>query len=95
MLHTFSGRDHEVITAVCIILESKKVHFTETTTVTFGNLSAETINAYVDSGDPFNKAGAYGYQSFGGILVEKINGCFYNVVGFPIYSVLQQLEKLV
>ncbi len=87
MLSNLGGRTHTVFTGFALVdVESKRSHVDyEKTEVTFRRLSKEEIEAYVDSGSPMDKAGAYGIQDdYGAVFVEKINGCFYTVVGFPI-----------
>jgi len=87
MLRLLSGRTHEVYTGFCLILKpgGKTMTDHEVTHVTFRDLGEDEIDAYVRTGSPLDKAGAYGIQDdFGAIFVERINGCFYNVVGFPL-----------
>lgn len=87
MLRLLSGREHTVITAFAIVdcRSGKRVTGTERTRVKFRRISTEEIRSYVASGSPMDKAGAYGIQDdFGAVFVEKVNGCFYNVVGFPL-----------
>jgi septum formation protein len=87
MLRLLSGRTHEVYTGFCIIEKpgGRSAADLEKTSVTFRPLSGEEIEAYVRSGSPMDKAGAYGIQDdFGAIFVERIEGCFYTVVGFPL-----------
>ncbi|HLB01220.1 MAG TPA: Maf family protein [Bacteroidota bacterium] len=87
MLGMLSGRTHEVYTGFCLIVNpgGKTLSDHEVTHVTFRDLDPAEIEAYVRSGSPMDKAGAYGIQDdFGAIFVEKIHGCFYNVVGFPL-----------
>jgi len=87
MLGLLSGRTHEVYTGFCIVENPghRSIADHEVTRVTFRELSRGEIEAYVKTGSPMDKAGAYGIQDdFGAIFVEKINGCFYNVVGFPL-----------
>ena len=69
--------------------------FVETTEVIFSKLSPECINYYVNSGEPFDKAGGYGIQSQGGTFVEKINGCYFNVVGFPSNRFCKELLAVI
>jgi septum formation protein len=96
MLKLLSGREHSVYTGFALIdVESKKhVAGVEETKVRFRKLDEKEIVAYIDSGSPMDKAGSYGIQDdFGAVFVEKVNGCFYNVVGFPLarfYSTLQR-----
>ena len=87
MLRTLSGKTHTVLTGFALVDASSKKRITgvETTRVTFRRLSANEIDAYVASGSPMDKAGAYGIQDdYGAVFVEKVAGCFYNVVGFPL-----------
>jgi septum formation protein len=87
MLRLLSGRDHVVYTGVALVdvRSGKRVTTVEKTRVRFRKLDRDEINRYVASGAPMDKAGAYGIQEDrGAIFVEKVNGCFYNVVGFPL-----------
>ena len=87
MLRTLSGRTHEVYTGFTIVdrPSNKFVSAVEVTKVTFRKLDADEITSYVASGSPMDKAGAYGIQDdYGAVFVEKVDGCFYNVVGFPL-----------
>jgi septum formation protein len=87
MLRLLSGRTHEVFTGFCIIEKpgGRTAGDVERTSVTFRKLAGPEIDAYVKSGSPMDKAGAYGIQDdMGAIFVERIEGCFYNVVGFPL-----------
>ena len=92
MLSSLSGKKHKVITGVCILNNEKEVVFDETTTVYFKKLTTTEINYYIKKYKPFDKAGAYGIQEWIGMVgIEKIEGCFYNVMGLPvanIYSIL-------
>lgn len=89
MLRELSGRTHEVYTGVCINGECDHVK----TEVTFREFGDEEIEAYVATGEPLDKAGAYGAQGKGALLVEKINGDFFNVMGLPISRVCQMLKS--
>jgi septum formation protein len=87
MLSKLGGRTHTVFTGFAMIdVESQKSYVDyEKTEVTFRGLSNEEIESYVESGSPMDKAGAYGIQDdYGAVFVERINGCFYTVVGFPL-----------
>lgn len=85
MLKTLSGRVHEVFTGVCAVFPSgEKVRFFEETKVEFYPLSDEEINAYIKTGEPMDKAGAYGIQGKGALLVKRIDGDYYNVMGLPV-----------
>jgi len=95
MLSRLSGQGHRVVTGVAIITsgtgQTKVFH--ETTRVVFRTLSREEIERYVATGEPFDKAGAYGIQGKGSLLVERIEGCYFNVVGFPLAKVGQALAE--
>ncbi len=87
MLSLLSGKSHNVYTGFALIDSSTGRRHAETvkTKVWFRRLSKEEIHAYVESGIPMDKAGAYGIQDdYGAVFVEKVNGCFYNVVGLPL-----------
>ncbi len=96
MLHELSGRTHRVITAICIIdtRSNKKLVRLISTSVRFRKLDNQTINAYIATGEPLDKAGAYAIQGKGAALVDGINGDFYNVVGLPVPALLELLESL-
>ncbi|MDI6803706.1 MAG: nucleoside triphosphate pyrophosphatase [Bacteroidota bacterium] len=99
MLKKLSGREHKVFTGFAIVDKpsNKIVSNVEITTVKFRDLEDEEILEYVNSKSPADKAGAYGIQDdYGAVFVERINGCFYNVVGFPLtkfYITLQKFQK--
>ena len=93
-LRQLSGRTHQVITGVALVNDNAFFSFAETTQVTFKQLSAQTIAAYVATGDCMDKAGAYGIQSAGDVLVERIEGDYNNVVGLPVARLARMLEKL-
>ncbi|WPK10798.1 Maf family protein [Lysinibacillus louembei] len=94
-LQALSGNAHRVLTAVVIIQpDGEETVFVEETVVKFKQLSFELIEAYVDSGDPFDKAGGYGIQTHGALFVERIEGDYNNVVGFPLASLFEQLIHL-
>lgn len=97
MLKTLSGRTHIVYTAICLInqLNSRKIIDVEKTYVTFRKLSLKEIEEYVRSGSCLDKAGAYGIQDdLGAVFVEKINGCYYNVVGLPLQKLYLNLVSI-
>lgn len=95
MLQRLSGRAHEVMTGVSIWRDSQEIGgFVEKTAVTFWDLSPARIDAYVASGEPLDKAGAYGIQGYGRLLVKGIEGDFYNVVGLPIARLARELHRL-
>lgn len=94
MLRSLSGCTHEVITGVCMVYGSHHQVFSDSAEVTFGELDDLLIQAYLDTGSPFDKAGAYGIQDdFGKIAVERINGSFFTVMGFPVHLIYRTLKK--
>lgn len=94
MLQKLSNKTHEVITGVCILKGNQVIRFTSITQVTFTYLSPEEIQAYVDTNEPMDKAGAYAIQGLGGKYISKIDGDFYTVMGLPLYRVYHELKKL-
>lgn len=95
MLKSLSGREHEVITGISIIKSNSnlKIIDYEKTIVKFRKLTDRKIENYIKTKEYIDKAGAYGIQGVGGILVERINGCYFNVVGLPLYKLDILLEK--
>ncbi len=94
MLASLSGKTHHVSTGVCIVCGDAERSFTETTNVTFHDLSSAQVLAYVRSGEPMDKAGAYGIQGSGRLLVSGITGDYFNVVGLPVSRVVRELSAL-
>jgi septum formation protein len=94
MLRLLSGRDHVVITGICLRHVGGAEVDAVSTTVRFLPLSAEEIDAYVASGEPMDKAGAYAIQGLASKFVESIDGCFFNVVGLPVSRVYRYLQSL-
>ncbi|WAM32877.1 Maf family protein [Caldicellulosiruptor morganii] len=96
MLKKISGKSHIVYTGVCVIDTSKNHILSdfEKSYVYIKNMTDEEILRYIQTGEPFDKAGAYAIQGFGSLIVEKIEGCFYNVVGLPLYKLNTMLQKL-
>ncbi len=94
MLSALSGKTHQVFTGVCIYTKSgERNAFCTRTDVSFFPLSEDEIRAYIATGEPMDKAGAYGIQGKGALLVEKINGDYYNVVGLPISRLIRELKS--
>jgi septum formation protein len=92
MLKKLSGRKHAVITGVCIKTLTNKKLFSETTIVHFKSLTDEQIRYYIEAYKPFDKAGAYGIQEWIGLVgIDKIEGCFYNVMGLPTAKLMTEL----
>ena len=94
MLRELSGRMHTVDTGVSIGYKGHIETFTETTKVWFRELTDEEINDYVATGEPMDKAGAYGIQGEGTLLVDKIDGDFFNVVGLPVSKLANKLHEI-
>ncbi|WP_214794314.1 MULTISPECIES: Maf family protein [unclassified Exiguobacterium] len=92
MLERLSGSTHEVLTGVSIIGATQDL-FVTTTHVTFDVIPESWMEDYLDSEEPYDKAGAYGIQGSGGLFVEKIEGDFYNVVGLPIHPLVKTLDR--
>ena len=94
MLELLSGKTHEVYTGYCVVdcKSGISVAKSEKTFVTFRNLSDEEINAYIQSGEPMDKAGAYGIQTLGSKFIRKIEGDYFNVVGLPVCALVELLR---
>lgn len=92
MLRSLSGRTHKVYTGVAIVCGEKVKNFFEETTVEFYPLSDAEIGKYVATGEPMDKAGAYGIQGRGALLVRKIDGDYFNVMGLPISEVYREMR---
>ena len=94
MLRNLSGREHQVYTGVAVFCGEKRLTEAVCTKVRFRELSEEEINSYVASGEPMDKAGAYGIQCLGALLVEKIDGDYFNVVGLPVCTLSGMLREV-
>ena len=94
MLTKLSGRKHDVYTGVSILSPNGTARFYERTEVEFWELTDEEINFYAQSGEPLDKAGAYGIQQLGSMLVKKINGDYFAVVGLPVARTYRELKRL-
>lgn len=92
MLHRLSGQTHQVMTAIALADGQQTLDCLVTTEVTFRLLSAEDIARYVATGEPMDKAGAYGIQGLGGNFVRKINGSYHAVVGLPLVETEELLS---
>lgn len=92
-LRRFAGKTHSVFTGVSILGNRISNVFSVETKVTFKELDEQLIRAYVDSGDPMDKAGGYGIQTSGALLVDKIDGDYLNVVGLPLSKLLEILRE--
>jgi septum formation protein len=94
MLRLLSGRAHQVITGVCLIAPGYEQTETEITEVRFSKLSESEIASYVETGEPMDKAGAYAIQGMASRWVERIDGCYFNVVGLPVPRLYRMLQTL-
>ena len=94
MLHRLSGRTHTVITAVAVALGGKTVSATEVVEVTFRALSDSDIARYVQTGEPMDKAGAYGIQGYGATIVERISGDYFAVMGLALGRLVELLRAV-
>ena len=95
MLKQLSGKTHEVFTGIAIIEapEKKTLLTHEKTEVKFREITDQEIRAYIATGEADDKAGSYSIQGLGAVFVEKINGCYFNVVGLPIFKVWSMLRS--
>jgi septum formation protein len=93
MLRLLSGRTHQVITGVALVSRSGVTSAVETTEVTMLPISEEEIATYIATGEPMDKAGAYGIQGYAARWIPRISGCYFNVVGLPIALVSTLLAK--
>ena len=94
MLQELSGKTHFVITGVTIATKQKVVTFAVQSEVTFASLSDTELDYYINTYRPFDKAGAYGIQEWIGMVgVERLNGCFFNVMGLPVHQLYQELKN--
>lgn len=91
MLTSLSGRAHEVITAVCVKHDQRKIVFSVSTRVVFRDVSSAEINAYIETGEPMDKAGAYAIQGAAAHMVRAIEGSYTNVVGLPMCELHEAL----
>lgn len=95
MLRSLSGRTHKVFTGVAIVCGDKVKNFFDETDVEFYSLGDDEIKKYVATGEPTDKAGAYGIQGKGSVLVKRINGDFFSVMGLPIAKLYREMSDFV
>lgn len=94
ILEKLSGKVHQVITGVTLRTTDKKISFSETTQVYFNTLTKEEIRFYINNYNPMDKAGAYAIQEFIGLIgIQKIEGCYYNVMGLPAHRVYKEIQQ--
>ena len=94
MLRLLSGRTHEVITGICLVAPNFEEVEAEVTEVRFSPLTDAEIAAYIATREPMDKAGAYAIQGIASRWVERIDGCYFNVVGLPVPRVYRMLQRL-
>jgi septum formation protein len=94
MLRLLSGRTHQVITGVCLLKDGERQVAAEVTFVRFHTLSGQEIDAYIATGEPMDKAGAYAIQGRAGRWIPRIDGCYFNVVGLPLALVSSMIEAM-
>ena len=94
MLERLSGQVHSVITGVALLIKGQEIVFHNETKVYFKKLAPFEIESYIASGEPMDKAGAYGIQGRGARLVHSIEGCDYNVVGLPVAKTKEVLSRI-
>lgn len=93
MLETFSGRTHQVMTAVAVRSADQHALLTSVSNVTFRVLTAEEIQRYLDCGEAFDKAGAYGIQGKASVFVSRLDGSFTGVMGLPLFETAELLSR--
>ena len=96
MLKSLSGKSHKVYSGIALLntKNNKVIKEAICTEVKFSKLSDEEIFQYIDTEEPMDKAGAYGIQGYGGVFVEEIKGCYYNVVGLPLNKLKKLLKEI-
>ena len=94
MLRRLSGRTHTVLTAIAVALGAKTESAVESVDVTFRALTDEEIVAYVATGEPMDKAGAYGIQGYGATIVERVDGDYFSVMGLGLRRLVDLLERV-
>ena len=94
MLSLLSGRVHEVVTGICLRTDSHRIVDTAITRVRFVSMTREEIDAYVTSGEPMDKAGGYAIQGFASKYIDRVEGCYFNVVGLPVALVWRHWKTI-
>jgi septum formation protein len=94
MLQRLAGREHEVMTGICLRSRQTSAEDVETTRVRFVPLSGQEIEEYAASGEPMDKAGAYAIQGLASKFIDRIEGCYFNVVGLPVAKVYSHLRQM-
>ena len=94
VISKLSGRTHTVYTGVCVLTDEIENVFYDCTEVTFHKLTEEEIRDYVNTGEPMDKAGAYGIQGPGSVLVDNVDGCYFTVIGLPLPKLYRALKEV-
>ena len=94
MLRTLSGRGHTVFTGVAVLAGKRERVFVSSAAVTFSEMTDAEINEYLDTGEPFDKAGAYGIQGRGARYITGVSGDYFAVVGLPVHTLYETLREL-
>jgi septum formation protein len=94
MLRMLSGREHRVVTGICLRTDSRKIIDTATTSVRFAALSENEMAWYIASGEPMDKAGAYAIQGLAARFADRVEGDYFNIVGLPLSLVYRHLKEL-
>lgn len=94
MLRSLSGDTHTVLTGCALVCCNEVVTFYDQADVTFNSMTDHEINEYLDTGEPFDKAGSYGIQGYGARYINKVNGDFYSVMGVPLQKLYQTIRGL-
>lgn len=94
MLRSLSGNEHRVYTGVTLVRGAERISEAEMTRVFFRDMTDDEIRAYIATGEPMDKAGAYGYQGVAGLFVERIDGDYFNVVGLPLCRLGRMLKTM-
>ncbi len=95
-LRALSNKEHNVITGCCLQTKHKRISFNVCTRVFFKNLTMEEITYYINNYKPYDKAGAYAIQEWIGLIaIERIEGCFYNVMGLPTSALYENLKQII
>jgi septum formation protein len=94
MLHLLSGQRHAVLTGICLRSGSRVIEDCEETSVWFAPLSSQEIEDYAASGEPMDKAGAYAIQGLASKFIQRIEGCYFNVMGLPVAMVYRHLREM-
>ncbi|WP_321477141.1 Maf family protein [uncultured Paludibaculum sp.] len=93
MLTRLNGRDHLVLTGICLLHHGRTWSSVESTTVTFATMTDQEIQLYAASGEPFDKAGGYAIQGLASKFITRVEGCYLNVVGLPMAAVYAMLKR--